>query len=117
MGGAVGPDHAVGHKIAVVGHIAEAASIHPVGFAGGSMHADAVVEPFPNKAPLQAVMLLECGVIVGQRAATIAHGVGVFTQNQGPRVIGGTDPFHDVADGGIHGGHNVGDGMPPLPMI
>ena len=81
VGHAVGPDHAVGHKVAVVGYIAEAAAVDPVGLTGRRMHADAVVEPFPDEAPLQTMMLLECGVIVGQRATAVAHGVGVFTQN------------------------------------
>ena len=82
-GGAVGPDQAVGAEVLVVGHVAEVAAVGPVVLALGVGLLDAVVEPLPDEAALEAVVGLEGLEIFVEAAVAVAHGVGELAEDEG----------------------------------
>ena len=87
VGGAVGGDQAVAHKLVVVDLLAEVAA---VGIPGRSVAFDlfqAVVDPFPDEAALQAFVRFEGVPVLLQAAVAVAHGVLVFAGDVRARVV------------------------------
>ena len=76
-----------------------------------------MVQPLPDEPALQTFVALKRSIVIGQRATAVAHGVGVFAQNQRPVVFDRGDVLDDVGDGCIHRTDDVGDGFATVPAL
>ena len=80
MWSAVWPAEAIADEIQVVTTLTEITAIGPVGNAIGCFP-KTVVEPFPDKAPLQSLVGFNSIPVFLQIAAAVAHGVGILTHD------------------------------------
>ena len=114
---AVRPDDAVRHEIAVVRHIAEVAAIGPVRLALWIELFDAVVNPFPDVAALEAVMFFDCVPIIREAAVAVAHGVRIFTHDQRAPAYARLGPFDEILDFRIHRANHVAHAHAAVPAL
>ena len=102
---AVGVDHAVADEVDVVREVAEVAAVAPVALV---LSQDALLDPVPDEAALQAVVRADRLPVVGEAAAAVAHRVRVLAHDVGAVVLVFLDVAdHRVLDGRIHRVHDV----------
>ena len=71
------------------------------------MDFDAVVEPLPDEAALETVVLLEEFPVVGEASVAIAHRVRVFAGNERTFPLSLERPFFDKVVLGVHRADDV----------
>ena len=82
MGFAIGTDDAVETEVPVGRAIAEVAAVGEEFSAVVGFLVESLVDPVPNKAPLEMRILLDGGPVVLQVADAVAHRVGIFAEDQ-----------------------------------
>ena len=81
---AVGGDHAVAAEVEVVALLAEIAAVTEKFDAVFILRPDALIDPVPDEAALNARLVPEKIPVVAEAARTVAHRVGVFARNHRP---------------------------------
>ena len=100
---AVGPDKTVRAEVGIIRGVAEISSICPVFFSVGTFLPDAMVHPFPDEAPLNALYMIKQLKIFLQPAIAVSHRMGIFTKNNRAIIIWiPFDPFPQIRRGSIH---------------
>ena len=124
----VGGDHAVAHEIGVVRRVAEIAAVGEVLAAVGGFDPEAVVEPLPDEAALDARAGLEEMEVVRERTIRVAHRVRVFAEDdragqrverRGQRIKPGAVGVGGLETGGeegVEGGAIIGGRGRAMPV-
>ncbi len=129
MGSTIREQQAVAAELAIVLHIAEVATIAPIVAAIGGVFVEPLIDPIPDKAPLQSRMIAKRLPVVGVAPQAVAHGMGIFAEDQRSGLFRQADPFGQrplghrregliLMGSGIHGADDVGRrGIGPAPLI
>ncbi len=129
MGGAIREQQAVAAELAIVLHITEVAAIAPVVATISGVFVEPLIDPIPDKSALQTWMIAKRLPIVGVAPQTVAHGVGIFAEDQRSVLAGQADPLGQrplwhrregliLMGSGIHGADDVsGRGIGPAPLV
>ena len=106
--GSVGKQQAVHAEIPAVGGVAKIAAIGKKRCAIRRFFDQRLVHPIPDKPSLQTWVggVAERIPVLVEVAQRIAHGVGIFAENDGPGGVHGCHLLHPL-DGGIHVGHEI----------
>ena len=96
-----------GIVVADAGQAAQVAADGIVEATQGVVSGETLVNPVPDEAALQLRIFVDGVPIVGEAPDAVAHGMGVFGQDEGPllRLAG---IVGDVVGAGVHDGHDVG---------
>ncbi|MNC03620.1 hypothetical protein D3C75_510330 [compost metagenome] len=120
---------AVAAELAIVGKIAEVTAIGPEMAAIVGLLVEPLIHPIPHETALQAGMIAKRLPVVGVAPQAVAHGVGIFAEDQRPGLFRqayplGQRPLGHRREGlilmgaGIHGADDVGGrGIGPAPFV
>ena len=120
MRAAIGKHQAVNAKLSVIDVVAKVAAVAPNRFAITLDLIQTLINPIPDKAALDSRILSEGVPVIGKITQTVAHGMGIFTEDKRPVFICETSPLDQTRLGpkiwalrqvsvgaGVHGTNDV----------